>query len=254
MAYYLTINKNNEHKKLDISLLDQFKRFSKFKNEACSLEDINNCTSMFKDEVSFKKSLYERGIIDFDDITKDIAIRYSYEGKLEKVTYGLVYGEQVKYLDVEYLRMKLLSMQSDMVFLEKLAKRYKDSYSNNITISQLRNCLDDDYYRNKYLFNILNAFVNRELYYVVKSTGELRLKYKSLHDLAMFIYNYVNKKEQEKLGQTDESFNVQRKQTLLELQKSKLGSGTKYIKSNVKKLTKKEIGKIPIEGQISLFD
>ena len=75
MAYYLTIQKNrNRYKEINISLLEEFKRISKFKN-GYSLEEIDYFTSLFDDEVHFKEVLLDKGLISSEDITKEISIR-----------------------------------------------------------------------------------------------------------------------------------------------------------------------------------
>lgn len=253
MAYYLTVQKKNgEYKELDITYLEKFERISRFKS-GYSLEEIDNFTSKYNGEVFLKSELFDCGIIDFDDITREISIRQAINGRLEKVRYGLVYDDIKKYLDFEYLRSVLLILRNDKDFLEKLVAFYRNSYSNSITIAQIRNYLLNNCSFRIDIYQTLNNFLINEVFSINK-TGEAKLKYKSLHDLAMFVYNYINKKEQNKLGQIDENFNVQRKRSLLELQKSKLGCEKKYTKNNVKKLTKKEIKNIPVEGQISFFD
>ena len=251
MAYYLTINKNKDYKKIDISLLSEFERKSNFKNLSYSLEEIDLFTSKFEDEVSLKRELYKNDLIELDDITKELSIRMSNKGKLEKVMYGIVFREQRRYLDDEYLRKKILSLQNDKVFLEKLVARYRNSYCNNITIARVRNCLYSDFYDD--LYSILSEFVFREIYSdLIKETGEVKLKYRSLHDLAMFVYNYVNNKKIEELGSSISTENNTKKKKLYELQKSiLLSKSSQECKVNSKK---KVLKKEQVEGQISLFD
>lgn len=244
MAYILAYVKNNEFKKVDLSLLSQFKKISKFKDCSYSLEEIDICTSLFEDEISFKRALYEQGAIDFDDITKELSIRRKNKGKLEKVTYGLVYSKEGKYLDIYYLRMVMLSLKDDRDFLNKLVSRYRDSYCNNINIARIRNMLincniDDN------LYDALNDFYTREIFEIDRFTGEASIKYKPLHDLAMFVSNYVNNG---KKGKNDKEEKNKTKKMLLELQKELLVSNknTNYKKRVLKK------GEV--EGQISLFD
>ena len=43
--------------------------------------------------------------------------------------------------------------------------------------------------------SILNEFIINEIYDKPDENGELKLKYKSLHDLAMFVFNYISSKE-----------------------------------------------------------
>lgn len=247
MAYYLTITKNNLHKTLDLSLLDEFKKITKLKNGAFSLEEIDECTSKFSNEIEFKKVLYNKGVIELEDIVREISTRNLYQGSLEKVTYGLVYKEQKKYLDCEYLRMKIQSLKNDETFLEKLTSRYRNSYCNNLTISNIRNCLSTGFDYD--LYNLINQFVLKEIYKENRETGEVSIKYKSLHDLAMFVYNYEKNKDLEEKGISLSIETALKKKKLLELEKE-LSKNQNTKNAVKKKILKKE----PIEGQLSLFD
>ena len=87
---------------------------------------------------------------------------------------------------------------------------------------------------------------------MIKETGEVKLKYRSLHDLAMFVYNYVNNKKIEELGSSISTENNNKKKKLYELQKSiLLSKSSQECKVNSKK---KVLKKEQVEGQISLFD
>lgn len=247
MAYYLTITKNNLHKTLDLTILDEFKKLTKLKNGSFSLEEIDECTSKFSDELEFKKTLYNKGIISLEDITREITIRNLYQGTLEKVTYGLVYKEQKKYFDCEYLRTKMQSLKSDKIFLEKLTSRYRNSYCNNLTVSNIRNCLSTGFDYD--LYNLINEFIVREIYITNKENGEVSIKYKSLHDLAMFVYNYEKNKELEEKGISLSTETDLKKKKLLEL-----GKELAQNQNTKNKVKKKTLKKEPIEGQLSLFD
>ena len=92
----------------------------------------------------------------------------------------------------------------------------------------------------------LNEFVFKEVYDKPDENGEVKLKYKSLHDLAMFLFNYVSTKERHSLGISDVSEKLDREKQLLNLKKEILVS-----KPNIKK---KELKRNQVEGQISFFD
>ena len=87
VANYIIIKfdvfKQGRKEKLDINNLDEFERLSKFKS-GYSLEEIDNFTSKYNDEVSLKSYLYDNSIIDFGDITKELSIRQVSNDKLEK--------------------------------------------------------------------------------------------------------------------------------------------------------------------------
>ena len=71
MAYYLTVKRQNKDILIDISMLDEFIKMSKYKNGGYSLEEIDNLTMSFENEYFFKDALYNKGLIELDDIKKE---------------------------------------------------------------------------------------------------------------------------------------------------------------------------------------
>ena len=242
MAYCLTIKNGNNFRLLDISSLTYFDRLSKFKDKySYSLNEIDKFTSYFDNEIYFREYLYNSGIITLDEITKDLSIRMKSKDKLVKVEYGLVFSDVKKYFDEVYLIASILSKQNDYVFLNKLLARYRNSYSNNENIALIRNIMIGN--SNISIYRVLSDFVFNEIYskhYNEQINDfEYNLKYKSLHDLAMFVHNYDNKK--------DELF---LKEELDEL-KEKLAYKKMECITKVKRRVKK---RNEIEGQLSIYD
>ena len=213
MAYYIVIKDKDNYRKLDISNMKEFTRISKFKN-GYSLEELDLFTSKFNNEVELKRCLYENNIINYDDILSDISIRIKNKDKLDKVRYDFVYSDSFKYLDIMYLKSSINILSNDLVYLNKLLSYYRNSSCNNENISKIRWILlgNDGYELN--LHNVINDFITREVFKINRDTGEVSVKYKSLHDLAMFTYNYSNKKKDNKVN-------------LLKLQKEVLTGNTK---------------------------
>lgn len=246
MAYYLTIQKNrNRYKEINISLLEEFKRISKFKN-GYSLEEIDYFTSLFDDEVQLKEILYNKGLITSEDITKEISIRQKVNNELVKVRYGLIYKNSRKYLDSNYLRNVLLSLQNDKIFLKKLVSYYRNSYSCVIEISEIKNYLFDNNSEVD-INSTLNSFFINEIFIKEKDSLEYKMKYKSFHDLLMFVKKYIEENKEFNTKEYDT------KKRLLMLQES-IKTSEKNSKNKVKKLIKSKLDKLPLEGQISLFD
>lgn len=230
MAYYIVIKDKDNYRKLDISNMKEFTRISKFKN-GYSLEELDLFTSKFNNEVELKRCLYENNIINYDDILSDISIRIKNKDKLEKVRYDFVYSDSFKYLDIMYLKSTINILSNDLVYLNKLLSYYRNSSCNNENISKIRWILlgNDGYELN--LHNVINDFITREVFKINRDTGEVSVKYKSLHDLAMFTYNYSNKRKDNKVN-------------LLKLQKE-------ILTGNTKTKSKKLINQI--EGQMTFF-
>ena len=197
MAYYIVIKNNKDYRKIDISSLKEFTRVSRFKNDCYSLEELDLFTSKFNDVIDLKKVLYENNLINNDEILSDISIRIKSNNKLVKVKYDMVYSNSVKFLDTMYLKSVICTLSNDKNYLNKLISYYRNSSCNNENIAKIRwillgNSDEID------LYNVINDFIIKEIFKTDYNTGEVALKYKSLHDLAMFTYNYINKKEDKK--------------------------------------------------------
>ena len=191
MAYHLTVKENQKHKKLNITGLEEFKRLSRFKSETYSLEEIDLFTSHFEDELEIKRRLYENGVIGIDDLTKDISIRMKNKKDLKKVRYGLVYRETAKYCKYHELRMLLLALQNDTIFLKKLLDHYRNCYKQE-GLRQINALLHGYQDTDIDIYSALNLFYNDQVTYIDKKTGELKLKYRQIHDLLMFICHYLS--------------------------------------------------------------
>lgn len=244
MAYYLTIKEKNNLKLLDVSNLDEFTRLSKYKGGVYSLEEIDLFTECFDDEIELKRRLYENGIIEFDDITKEITIRIKRKGEYIKVMYEPVYGFNKKYIDIFYVRSKFLELQNDRVFLNKLLNRYRHNYRQD-NLTKIRAILNGYSGDDINMFEALSCFFNEEIFEMDYSTGESKVKYKSFHDLAMFVYNYLEKKEKNTLDlQTEEETRILKLQEL----KDSLTPKVVYVKKKTKK------NRTEIDGQLSFMD
>ena len=197
MAYYIVLKNNKDYRKIDISSLKEFTRVSRFKNDCYSLEELDLFTSKFNDIIDLKEVLYENNLINNDEILSDISIRIKSNNKLVKVKYDMVYSNSVKFLDTMYLKSVICTLSNDKDYLNKLISYYRNSSCNNENIAKIRwillgNSDEID------LYNVINDFIIKEIFKTDYNTGEVALKYKSLHDLAMFTYNYINKKEDKK--------------------------------------------------------
>lgn len=237
MAYYLTIKKGKQFKILDVTSADQFERCSNFKSTGMNLQEVDIFTTKFKDETDFKVYLYKNGILDVDDLVREISIRRKNKEEYIKVRYDLAYMEDIKYFDVYYLRSRIISMQNDKVFMSKLLDYYRNSHNSQSMIYLMRAIMLNKTDTIMSLGNALDEFIGKELYDVDITTGEAKLKYKSLHDMGMFLRNY------------DKRF-MPRKNHLQVLKEVK-----DEICERENTRVRKRVNKTdPIEGQCSFFD
>ena len=195
MAYYLMVKDNKSYRPIDISSHSNFVRLSKYKGDKFSLEELDRFTSNYSDEINFKFDLFDRTLIEESDLYKNISIRMKSNGKYENVMYNLVFKDAIRYFDSEYLCHKIQSLSTDYNFLKKLVSHYRNSYVNCVTVDNIMSAINGNPEIN--LSYEWYKFVNKEIYEYkynteTKKWEEPRLKYKSLHDLAMFIYNYEN--------------------------------------------------------------
>lgn len=234
MAYYIVIKNNKDYRKIDISNLKEFTRISRFKNDCYSLEELDLFTSKFIDELDLKMVLFENKLIDYNEILSDISIRIKTNNKLVKVKYDMVYSDSFKYLDTFYLKSVINTLSNSKDYLNKLIAYYRNSNCNNENIAKIRWILlgNNDELD---LYNTINDFIIKEIFKTDYKTGEVSIKYKSLHDLAMFTYNYINKKE---------VVSENKKENLLELQRKLLQNNNVKRKKKVKQ----------IEGQMSFLE
>lgn len=244
MAYYLTIKEKTQYKLLDVTDMIEFKRLSKYKINSYSLEELDLFTSKFSDEIELKTKLYENNVITLNEITKEITIRRKNKEELKKVMYDLVYNYNKKYTDEIYVRGMLLSLQGDKTFLNKLLNHYRNSYKQE-NLAKIRTLLDYENGNTLKMYEALNAFFIDEIYDINYSTGHAKIKYKSLHDLGMFIYEYVSKKD--KLPDEIEQNETKRRNLLEELEQSL----ALQKKPESKVYTRKR--KYKLDGQISFF-
>ena len=241
MAYYLTIKEKQNYKLLDVTGMEEFKRISKFKNSSYSLEEIDMFSSQFHDEFELKRKLYEGSVITLADITKAIEIRRKYDGKLEKVTYDLIYRYNINFLDIQYLKHLFLTLQNDEAFIRKLLSRYRNKKDTEEELFAIRAILNGYVDTDINIYNELNKFFINT---VEDKNGNI--KYKSLHDLAVFIYNYLLTKT---LGET--TIALMKETTKVELEKLKQSLTPKEEKVDLKiKIRNK---KYDLDGQTSLF-
>ena len=225
MAYYLTVKNKEGYKSLDISNHYLFERMSKYKNDRYSLEEIDKFTSNYANELAFKEALFFEGLLDEKEVYKDISVRLKSNDELVKVMYDPVFTESSRYLDINYLTYKIKSLTCDYEFLNKLLNHYRNSHVNNETIALIREFTFGNQEVN--IYNLIDLFIFREIYnykfdYDIKDYVIISIKYKSLHDLAMFVYNYENKRTLTKEEINDE-----------------LRKFISYLKSETKKIEEK---------------
>lgn len=248
MAYYLCIEKENrKYKKLNLALSPVFSRHSRYVNNGIySLKDIDYFTANFFNELDLKRELFKSGIITLEDILDDIVIVSEHHKRLSILRYGLVYYYDFDFFnpyDISRLKNYILSKASakcyDQFFLGELVEEYQISRSGNEYICAIRELIKNKNYEID-LHSALEGFIHNKLYEKDHKTNKEVIRYRELHDLAMFCNNYESKMVQEELYPNTVDLDENRKIALTELQKA--------LNPSKKLVLQKEI-----PGQMSLF-
>lgn len=166
-----------------------------------SLEDLDNFTSIFKNEKELKIYLAAKGILNPNISSKNISVIYRHGGVYKKIP--VLYLENKKYIDEEFLKNKFTSMSSNLEFLEKLANRMDARIKHNIqgtNIASIRAHLIN--VRNggdpSITYDMLYSALTDMFYKAIttspdKNTGEVKISYRGLRDLGLFVSKYDKK-------------------------------------------------------------
>lgn len=177
------------------------------------IEKIDEFTSSFKDEDTLKVYLYQKGLLKYEELKKNLKVVWTYSNETKKLP--IVYEDMKKYLDEFYLRAKYMMLSNNVDFLEKIARHYSIASEKfnpqGVNVSTIRRYISDvrvsgRTFEDKYLSSALNDMFIKVITKLDTKTGELKDNYRGLRDLALFVYNYENKlsndKQNEQVKQT----------------------------------------------------
>lgn len=201
--YYLKQNKRNSNEYIDFSKIEKFKAL-----DSTKLKNIDNFTSIFKNEEELKFYLCQEGLIDLDSINNNLKIVYKYKKQDKKVPYGLVFEEDMKLFNERMIKQILNDNIYDFDLLEKLCNRFKEYYGQDVNIHVIRNHVA--LFRNEnmqyslpnsekeQLISMYRNAINRFVHGIVTKYDSKKQKetenYRGLRDLAMFL-SYQSKKQ-----------------------------------------------------------
>ena len=173
-----------------------------------SLKEIDKFTMCFVNEEHLKKYLKANNLYN-EEKKYRIYVIFEYKGIAKNIP--VIYNEARKYMDLNYLRNIIQSYSKDIIFLEKLANHYSignAKFNNQLTnVEDIRRYINDvkhtstkEPFYSKALNNTLDDVVINASNRINKKTGELRLNYRGIRDLAIFVKKYTEnlvKKEYE---------------------------------------------------------
>ena len=203
----------------------------------------NNDVNGFEDYLKELDKIGVDAVIFSDPLVIDIAHKNNLKLELHLSTQASILNKDAaKYFNVDFLRYFVLSKSSDRDFLNKLTSFYRNSYCNNENICRIRYILET---KNEHEFTMqetLTSFVFNEVYATDYKTGNCSLKYKSLHDLAMFCFTY-------EINSIRKEINISSKEK--EENRIKMLNSLKTPKPKIRTLKKKNY---ELEGQMSFDD
>lgn len=168
-------------------------------NTSNSLQTIDKFTMEFTNEEELNLYLLNKGLISSSDVGKPIRVAYNFNGKTNKLP--VTYSNMKKCVnDLLYLKATLKSHTTDIKFLEKLANHYSlgsPKYNPQaVNVQDIRCYITDVRSNGGKLFysNLLDIAINdlfvKAVYNLNNKTGELKINYRGVRDLVIFINRY----------------------------------------------------------------
>lgn len=197
--YKLCIKEGKQFKEL-IWNKDSYERLNNHR-----LADIDSFTRNYNSLLELKQELIRLKALEEEQINKELSIRYEMKGKTNLVRHGIVLKDDICFFSVPFMKNYLKSSKKDMILLEKLCNYYRNSYANGRNVMTIRNyinkLLNNEVTKSysEYIDTVIDNFIEREVYvydpningYAKDKDGNIKIAYKSLHDLAMFLsYDY----------------------------------------------------------------
>ena len=198
VSYKIGIYNRKEARIIDLDKITKIK----------SLDKLDELTSTFNSEEELKTYLFNQELISLDEMKKNLSIMYKNNGKVKKLP--IVYQDMKKYLDIVYLKAKMMSASQDIELLEKLARHYSigsDKFNpQGVNVSDIRMYISDfrsngeKHFYSRALALALDDMWQKAVFKLVdKKTGEVKENYRGSRDLGMFLYKYektLEKKEE----------------------------------------------------------
>ena len=148
MAYYFMVeSKKGEHLPLNISSSKYFPRTTtKYKKpNAYTLQEIDQFTMMFDNEVELRNALIEEGILPPTLGLKPLSTRFLSKNKYHKVMYDLLYQKDIEYIAFPTKVVELIMKryyQNDLVFIQKLANNFSNYYECSTTAPEVARLIE----------------------------------------------------------------------------------------------------------------
>lgn len=219
VSYKIGVHNRKEARVVDLDKITVIK----------SLDKLDELTSTFKSEEELKVYLFNQELISSQEINKNLSIMYKMNNKVKKLP--IIYQDMKKYLDIVYLRAKMMSAANNIELLEKLARHYSIGSEKfnpqGVNVSDIRMYISDVrsnggnlFYSRGLEIALNDMFQKAVLKAPDKKTGEVKENYRGLRDLAMFFYKYEKDLEKKETKQEEVKKEVEpewQQMTMMEL-------------------------------------
>lgn len=155
MAYYFMVEtQKGKHIPIEISKSKYFQnKTRKFKKDfAYSLQEIDNFTTMFDDEMELREKLCIEGTLPYHLFEKPLSIRCLNKNEYNKVPYDFLYQDDIEYI-YEPTRLIEKIMRSfyegDLLLIKKIASRFGEEYRCKTTASEVKQHIETSIRENK---------------------------------------------------------------------------------------------------------
>lgn len=197
------------------------------KSFAYTLQEIDNFTMMFDNEIELRERLVQEGILPFHLFEKPLSIRCLNKNEYNKVPYDFLYQKDIEYImEPERLISKIMRSfyEGDLLLIKKITSRFSEEYRCKTTVSEVRQHVENSIRENKISRHfdeldenndkllprllkliILESFDNKYGKVVYKN----KVNYRNLHTLVALINYHEKTQNKEETKEIIEKINIQ---------------------------------------------
>ena len=212
MAYYFTIEtKRGEFQPISISNSIYFQnQVRKYKKPcAYTLEEIDNFTMMFNNEIELRERLVAEGTLPLKYFDKPLSIRYSIKDEFIKVPNDFLYQDDLEFIaDPPRLVKHILKRyyKNDFLLIKRIVNKFSEHRRCQSTLPEVRQFIEISIREGKRCSfldetdeNGDNLIIRLIKLIILESTDDYKtgrviykdkLNYRNLHDLIALIKNY----------------------------------------------------------------
>lgn len=218
MAYYFMVEtKKGEYQPLNISKSKYFPVVKpKYKKEnAHTLQEIDQFTTLFNDEIELRKILLEEGILPLEYALKPLSTRFLNKNEYNKVMYDFLYQKDIEYIISPTKIIETIMKEyyrNNFLFIQKLANHFSKHYECSTTAPEIarlaetsirqgrrHRSLDElDQNKNNMVTRLIKLLI---LKHTEKFDGKIEYKdeinYKNLHAIIAFLNRYFEPEQKQ---------------------------------------------------------